>query len=170
MTTQKDPVPEADCDAAKQPIRNAFFRMLAGAFGIAALASPWMDVAASAKSELNALGRAVLFIPMGLLFLAFALGGYAGLEWFDQVVWGRLRSVSGQTLKRRIHNLPSDEDFKQLRVSPDLLCEISGQGEYINLRPEIRFLEKFDWGSYSRAVGPMGLEREIRYKSIDSDQ
>jgi len=166
MTTQKDPDPEADYDTAAHPIRNAFFRVLAGAFGIAALASPWIDVESPAKSDLNALGKAVLFTPMGLLFLAFALGGYAGIDWFYDLIRRRLLKISGETVSRKIHNLQSDDDFRQLRVSSDLLCEINAQGHFINLRPEILFLEKFNWGSYSRAVGPMGLEREIRYKSI----
>ena len=170
MISPKDPGPDADYDPAQHPIRNAFFRLLAGVIGIVCLWMLWIDEAAFAISDFTSLGRAVLFLPMGLLFLVFALGGYAGIEWFDDLIRRRLLKISGETVSRKTHNLRSDDDFRQLRVSSDLLCEIDAQGHFINLRPEIRFLEKFDWGSYSRAVGPMGLEREIRYKSIDSDQ
>ena len=170
MISPKDPGPDADYDPAQNPIRNAFFRLLAGVIGIVCLWMLWIDEAAFAKSDFTSLGRAVLFLPMGLLFLVFAFGGYAGIEWFDDLIRRRLLKISGETVSRKIHNLRSDDGFRQLRASSDLLCEIDAQGHFINLRPEIRFLEKFDWGSYSRAVGPMGLEREIRYKSIDGDQ
>jgi hypothetical protein len=170
MIPPKDPGPGEDYDPAQHPIRNAFFRLLAGVIGIVCLWMLWIDEAAFAKSDFTALGRAVLFIPMGLLFLVFAFGGYAGIEWFYDLIRRRLFKISGETANRKINDLRSDDDFRQLRVSSDLLCEIDAQGHFINLRPEILFLEKFNWGSYSRAVGPMGFEREIRYKSIEGGE
>ena len=116
MISPKDQGPGEDYDSAQHPVRNAFFRLLAGVIGIVCLWMLWIDEAAFAKSDFTALGRAVLFIPMGLLFLVFAFGGYAGIEWFDDLIRRRLLKVSGETVSRKIHNLRSDDCFCQFKI------------------------------------------------------
>jgi len=150
---------------AEHPIRNAIFRFLAGIIGAALSALPWMNNA----SLLESLATSLVISPLTLMFLCFAVGGYSGFSWVGPLVARALRLIYGSMLDRQIPELRSDEDYRILRASPDLLFEIDDYGDFKNLRSEIQFIKQFNWDSYRRALGPFCVERELSYSSIDSE-
>jgi len=165
MISSEDPVPVKEFNPAEHPIRNAIFRSLAGVIGATFSALPWWK----STSVLESLATALVTSPLTLMFLCFAIGGYAGFSWWGPKFAGVSRMIYGSKLDRQIPELRSDEDYRLLRASPDLLFEIDDYGDFKNLRSEIRFIGQFNWGSYRRALGPFGLDRELSYPTIDSE-
>ena len=165
MISLQDPVPIKEFDPTEHPIRNAIFRSLAGVVGATFSALPWWN----SKSLLESLAATLVFSPLTVMFLCFAIGGYAGFSWCRPLIAGASRLIYGAMLDRQIPELRSDEDYRILRTSPDLLFEIDDYGDFKNLRSEIQFITQFNWGNYRRAVGPLCLERELGFLSIDGE-